>query len=452
MDNITIRTVVVGAGASGVAAAIMSAKNGVETLLVESESMIGGDLFSGMPLLGAYTSLGDCCVHGILDEIITTCKTIDLDGYIGPVCDWRTVYGLCFDPEILRLAVLTLLKKYNVKIILNSTVIGVASVAGEVKTLRIAGRKTVYNIACNCVVDATGGGNITSLAGGKVDNGSEDGQFQPVSLLFRMTDVEFEPLLKFIRDNPDEALLAENPVLQKNSTEAALALYQSGYPYVALAAKGELLGKAIKSGAVHQSTAAFITPTSMRRGEVCINATRIAGINCSDDIAVSETLLELSSQIINLANFFKKEVPGFKNAGISSIAHRIGIRETGRIRGEYVLSQADVVAGRTHANGIAKGAHHVDIHGAGTAQTRIPVKNGKGYDIPYPCLIPKELKNVIAAGRCLSSDRGANGSARVMGTCIATGQAAGAATVIFSKNCLGDFRAVLPDEIKHLVG
>ncbi|MFA7183938.1 MAG: FAD-dependent oxidoreductase, partial [Victivallales bacterium] len=130
-----MRTIVVGGGAAGISAAIAAAKNGADTFLIESESIIGGDLFSGMPLLGAYTSLGKPCVYGVLDEIIDAVKTLDLGGWIGPVCDWRTVYGLCFDPEILRLAVTLLLKKYNVRLLLNSTVTRVDSENGVVRSL-----------------------------------------------------------------------------------------------------------------------------------------------------------------------------------------------------------------------------------------------------------------------------------------------------------------------------
>ncbi|MCK5844230.1 MAG: FAD-dependent oxidoreductase, partial [Victivallales bacterium] len=365
-----MKTIIVGAGVAGLAAAIIAAKNGADVLLIESESTVGGDLFSGMPLLGAYTSLGDCCVHGVLDEIINTCKAVDPDGYIGPVCDWRTVYGLCSDPEILRLAVFELLKKYNVKILLNSTVIGVDCVSGSVKSIRVATRNATHSVDCGCVVDATGGGNITSMTGGEVYNGDEDGQFQPMSLLFRMADVQFEPLLRFIRDNPSEALLSENPVMRKTPAEAALAVYEGGYPYVAIAASGKLLGSAIKDGDIHQCTATFITPTSMRRGEVCVNATRIAGIDCTDDLAVSAALLDLSAQVANLARFFQKRVPGFSYSSISSIGNRVGVRETGRIKGEYILTQNEVVEATRHSDCIAKGAHHVDIHGAGTAQIR----------------------------------------------------------------------------------
>ena len=118
------------------------------------------------------------------------------------------------------------------------------------------------------------------------------------------------------------------------------------------------------------------------------------------------------------------------------------MRETGRIKGEYILKQNDVINAVKHEDCIARGCHHVDIHGEGTCQVRIPVKDGGSYDIPYRSLLPVGLSNVIAAGRCISSDRGANGSARVMGTCLSTGQAAGKAAAAFVKEGHSDFRSV----------
>jgi len=74
----------------------------------------------------------------------------------------------------------------------------------------------------------------------------------------------------------------------------------------------------------------------------------------------------------------------------------------------------------------------VDLHGGGTDQVRKPIREGRSYDIPLGCLIPRKMDNVLVAGRCLSSDREANGSARVMGTCLATGQAAGVAAALLA--------------------
>ena len=439
--------IVVGAGPAGLGAALAAAKRGAEVVLVESDGGIGGELFSGMPILGAYTSLGKPCVLGVLPEIIATCREIDAAGCIGPVCDWRSVVGLCLDPEVLRLAVCRLLEKYGVKLLLKTTVIAAEVQKRQARQLELCSPGKRFNLACQAVVDATGGGYLTRLCGGEVVFGSESGDFQPLSVTFRLNQVDFEAFLRFIRDHPEEALLSDNPVLEPDRRIAAARLCEAGFPYVALAARGRVLGEAIANGRMHPCTAAFITPTSVPRQEVCVNVTRVSGVDCRELGPASQAYYQLHAQVARSAAFLRTQVPGFAAASITAILPRLGIRESGRIVGDSCLTQEDAVQARRFPDAVARGCHHVDIHGSGTAQVRIPIRDGLAYDIPYRCLLPRGLANVIAAGRCLSSDRGANGSARVMGTCLATGQAAGIAAALLLQKGAADFRLLDTAEI-----
>lgn len=438
---------IAGGGAAGIAAALTSAKAGIDTLLIEADGGVGGDLFSGMPLLGTYTSRGEQCVYGILDELRDECRKIDPDAWLGPVCDYRTVHGLCVDPEILRLAVYALLHRYGVRLLLNSMIVDAEVCNGRLRSLNVKSKNTLHRIACDCAVDATGGGYLSSLCGAGVFFGSEQGEFQPVSLVYRMCGVDYEKFLAYIRDNPEEAILCENPVLPADPGEAAGLLYRNGLPYVAVSTQSRLLGEAVKTGRLHPCTAAFITPTSRQRREVCLNVTRIAGLDCADDAAMSDTLPRLAVQVADSSRLFKELLPGFADASISSVMFKMGVRESGRIDGEYTLTQDDVLNAGRFDDVVAHGCHHVDIHGSGNAQIRIPIRNGSAYDIPYRSLLPKGLANVIAAGRCIASDRGANGTVRVMGTCLDTGQAAGRAAAVLLRRNHVDFRQVKTEEL-----
>ena len=418
------KIVIAGGGAAGIAAAVEAAKNGADTTLIEMDGGVGGDLFSGMPLLGAFTAKGVQISHGVLDEILDACRKIHPAGVIGPVCDYRTVVGLCIDPEILRLAVYRLLKQYNVKLLLNTMIVSANVGRGILKNITARSKNSEYELPLDAAVDATGGGYLTSMCGGKVFFGSENKMFQPLSLVFRMCNVDYQKLLLHIRNHPEDVLLCENSALPADRQEAAELLYRHGLPYAAVSAESSLLAPAMNAMRIHQCTAAFITPTAPERGEVCLNVTRNSGIDCADDSAVSGALPVLAEQVIGTAEFFRQEMPGFAQASVSHIFHKCGVRESGRIDGEATLLQNDVVAAAKCSDAVASGCHHVDIHGCGKNQIRIPVRDGLAYDIPRGALCPKGLKNVFAAGRCISSDRGANGSARVMGTCISTGQAA----------------------------
>lgn len=447
--NAESRIIVAGGGIAGISAALAAAKTGAFVLLITNEGNLGGDACTGMPILGTYSSKGKKCAGGILDDLLTICKKTP-GGYIGPVCDYRTVYGLCVNPEAMRLAIMRLLKKYNVNVLLNSIVTDVKVNAGAVDAVKVVcGNGEERFFECRYVIDATGSGNIVKMSGGKVLYGDEKGNMQPVSLIFRMAGVSFKNFLRFIMENPEEILLAENPVLEKKREKAARFLYQKGYPYAALSAKGKLLGNAIKNREMYPCTAMFMTPSLMATGEICINSTRIAPLNALYSDVASKGMLELAEQLNTAISFLVNRVPGFENAVLSAVASRLGVRETGRIVGEYELKQEDVVHGKKFFNSIGRGSHHVDIHGAGTAQVRIPVENGDTYDIPFDCLLPRDLKNVIAAGRCISSDRGANGSVRVMGSCIVTGHAGGVAAAIANKCKIYDFREMDIDNLRN---
>jgi len=448
------KVVVVGGGAAGLGAAISAAKSGAQVILIETQGSVGGELLSGMPILGVYDTMGRPCTGGVIDELLEICR--ELNGYIGPVCDWRTVCGLCVDPCMLTLAIARLLGKYSIKVLLNTTVRKVETEDGRINKIVAVTRTRQIEMTCSCLIDTTGGGHIVKLAGGDVVEGSTDGAFQPVSLIFRMTGVNFEHLMNFATEHSDEILLAENDALGVDSKSAIRKLREAGLPYFALSAHGQTLASAISRGEMFETTAVFITPASLSKQEVCLNVTRVADIDPRDPLAISEAMIELSQQVEMSRGFLKQSVPGFENAEISHIAYRVGVRETGRIVGDYTLTQEEVVEGKDHPNSVARGAHHVDIHGSGKDQIRIPVNDGGSYAIPFACLLPVGLKNVLVAGRCLSADRGANGSARVMGTCLATGQAVGAAAAIMQREDLNDAReiniAALQEQLREVGG
>ena len=425
MANFNADVVVSGGGAAGIAAAIAAAKCGKKVALAELADGIGGDLFSGMPLLGAFTARGVQISRGVLDELLDACRAINPASVIGPVCDYRTVVGLCVDPEVLKLAVYELIRKYRITLFTNTMITGAQVQAGRLTSVKLQSKNAAFELDCRAAVDATGGGYLTKMGGGKVLFGSEEKEFQPLSMVFRMENVDYEALLQFVADNPQDILLCENSALPKERSEAVRGLLKRGMPYIAISSASQLFDSALKSGKLHPFTAAFITPTSPERMEVCLNVTRIAKIDCANDGEMSGALPLLAEQVMVTEKFFRQNVPGFQNARLSCVYNRCGVRESGRIDGEYTLTQSDVVEARRFPDAVAQGCHHVDIHGSGTKQVRIPVKDGLCYDIPAGCLRPKGLVNVFAAGRCISSDRGANGSARVMGTCLSTGQAAG---------------------------
>ena len=121
----------------------------------------------------------------------------------------------------------------------------------------------------------------------------------------------------------------------------------------------------------------------------------------------------------------------FEKAYLVSSSSRVGIREGRRIRGEFTLSEKDVLRGGEFPDAIARGAYPIDIHDPNGGKTQFSfIKEGGSYGVPYRCLIPEDSMNLLVAGRCVSTTGKALGSVRLMACCMAMGQAAGSAAAL----------------------
>jgi hypothetical protein len=432
--------IVLGAGAAGTAAAIASAKTGAKTLLIDSGPLVGGELISGMPVDGAVNARGQWIVGGPARELFDECAR--LGGYIGAINDWRLIQYVAFDPEIMKVAAVNVLRRHNVELLLYTFVHGVEAKEGKVSALRAVNKTGHVKLDAKIFLDCSGDGDLAVMAGADCLTDGQAGEFQPLSMMFRMSGVETRPLLQFVCDHPEHFALGESDTMRGRRTDAQIAqeLYNQNQPAVFFKGDGPLLSAAIARGQMYPTALIMIQPTSAARKEVCLNTTRVANIDATQTLQLSRQLGPLMDQALICARFMQKNVPGFAGAQFAALAPRMGIRETRRIAGESILTGDDVLQGVKHPDGVAKGCHHVDIHQSGTGQIRIPVANGGSYDIPWGCLIPQKLANTLIAGRCFSSDRRANGSARVMGPCMAMGHAIGTAAALCVQNGFSDSR------------
>lgn len=129
-----------------------------------------------------------------------------------------------------------------------------------------------------------------------------------------------------------------------------------------------------------------------------------------------------------VADFMKRNLPGFEGASLSSVGAQIGVRESRRIEGRYTLQVSDVVEGRAFDDCIARSGYPIDIHDPSGKGVQAAWVQGDGaYDIPYRRLVPKRVVNLMVAGRCISTSHEALATTRLTSSCMATGQAAGTA-------------------------
>ncbi|MCZ8313061.1 MAG: FAD-dependent oxidoreductase [Magnetospirillum sp.] len=436
--------VVVGGGCAGIAAAISAAKNGAKTLLVEAGSMIGGELITGLPVDGALNARGEWVVGGVLKEILD--EHARLGGYIGPVKDWRLIWYVCIDPEIMKVAVSNVVRRHGVHVWMYSFAEDVVTRGGEVTGVVILNKRQRTLVTSKVYIDCSGDGDLAVQAGADTMVSNDKGEYQPLTMLFRISGVDSKRLLQFCVDAPENLAVGESEWMGSELTarQCAEKLYEQGQPAVFIKGNGPMIQEGIRSGDLKYETALIgIIPVSAERGEVSVNTTRIANIDATDTVKLSDAFGTLVDQVWSCVGFMRRRVPGFENAHFSGLSHRVGIRETRRIVCDYVLTGDDVLNARKREDGIGKGSHHIDIHQDGIKQVRIPVRHGGSYDMPYDMIVARGIKNVYVAGRCMSADREAHGSARVMGPCMAQGEAAGlGAAISLRSNDPGDIRSV----------
>lgn len=174
---------------------------------------------------------------------------------------------------------------------------------------------------------------------------------------------------------------------------------------------------------------------NLNDGVLHFNSTRIVKKNPTDPFEITQAEIEAREQVFELHQFLKENIEGFENSRVLSTALQIGIRESRKIEGEYTLTVEDLKSLARFDDAIAIANYDIDIHnpeGAGTSHYYFGP--GEWYEIPYRCLVPKNMDNLLVAGRCISSTHEAQASYRIMPFCAELGQAAGAAVAVAKKN------------------
>ena len=150
------------------------------------------------------------------------------------------------------------------------------------------------------------------------------------------------------------------------------------------------------------------------------------------DLLASRSIIEHGKYaLIAPEGLVNNVIPGFENCRVISTALHIGVRESRKIVGEYVLTEDDLLSLARFDDAIATANYAIDIHNPeGTGTRWHEFGAGEWYEIPYRCLVPKGMKNLLVAGRCISSTHEAQSSYRIMPFCCELGQAAGTAVAV----------------------
>ena len=379
--------IVCGAGPSGLAAAVTAKRLGMRVMLLERYGSVGGCLTLG----NVSTIMGSVAPGTIRDEMAQLLRSrdvstgIDCDEAKGVLIEW--------------------LAQEQVSFRLQTPVVDALTQNGAIQGVYVLTQQGIVLMRGKVVIDATGDGFVSAMAGAQVMVGRDgDGLVQPSSLMYTIDGVD-----------PDCTLVCNH--------EEHYTTFPDGREYLALCHQAARDGRLPPNVSIVRLYATGVP------GERLVNATQANGVCVLNDGDAERAEIELRRQMKQVNNFLRTEVPGFAHIRQRASASTLGVRESRRIAGRYLLKAEDLISGRRFDDAVVHAANFsIDIHnpsGGGQAETEGCPHQAQPYDIPMRALQPLEVENLILCGRCISGSHRAHASYRVMNIAMAIGQAAG---------------------------
>lgn len=418
--------VVVGGGPAGMCAAIAAAREGVRVILIEQGGFCGGMATKGLvgPFMTCYDAKGETMIiRGLFKEIVE--RMVARGFAIHPAqvhggtafTSWIKIgheHVTPFEPEGLKIIIDEMLTEAGVKILYHTDFIHPVLDNNTISGILVSSKRGLEIIKATVVIDCTGDGDVAYRSGVPYEMGNQElNLIQPATMFFHISNVD-----------PD-AVEADIQANIHNFYRKDGVNYRSFHWRVTQAREnGDWDLNRVSIGM-------FRMP---KPDEWCVNTSRIMGVNSTDNESLTNAELIGRQQVYKILHFLQKYVPGCENARIKSIASHIGIRESRHIQGDYRLTAEDLLNSKVPEDSILLAANSVDVHGrfGPTSNEYVPIK-GKYYGVPYRCLIPKGIEQLLIAGRCVSADSTAAGAIRVMPPCMGMGEAAGVAAALSVK-------------------
>ncbi|HZS31757.1 MAG TPA: FAD-dependent oxidoreductase [Methylomirabilota bacterium] len=429
-----VDVLVCGGGTAGAVAAVAAARTGARTLLVEQYGRVGGMASTGMSFLGVSDARGRRALGGIGGELFE--RLLRIGAAFADRPDKQVGSVTVADPVLLQQLLLAMLTEAGVGLLLHTFVVDVLADRGRVAGILAANKAGLEIQPARVVVDATGDADVAARAGATFVLGRPgDGAMQPVTRIFRVAGIDRDALFAYLRAHPQEMGLPERWDGGADYTARDLDA-----PSVVMDAFAGLVAAARAAGEFTVPRDRIGIETGPVPGVVTINATRVHGIDATDPDALSRAEVETQRQMLEVFQFLRRRVPGFRDAWLLDANYQVGVRETRHVRGDYVLTLEDVLAGRDFPDTVARGAYPLDLHDVRPGAEVLGRTVGGGgvtlrtieraYGIPLRALVPAGVEGLLVAGRAISASHEAAGSARGQAVCMATGHAAGTAAAL----------------------
>ena len=392
---------VIGGGTAGFGAAVAAGRQGLNVILLEATSKVGGVMAfcPGMPWGAAYPA--DKIIGGLMGEL-----TERLENMNPPAAEKRPCTLANFGPEIVydhdiaTLTMFDMLEHAGVKVRLNTSAIEPTMENQYIKTVSCFDRNGPFTVTAAIVIDCSGDGDLSAKAGVPYSVGDKLGNTMGVTCSFHMVGVNWEETFS----EPD--------------------------PYFT-----DVAAKGIIEKRLHPDLAKLYLMKGFHHGSVFCNSVHVRGVNGTNPVAVGEATQEGRRRCHQLAQFLRSDIPGFANAYMTLLSPTVGVRETRKLEAVYKITGEDLAKGTKFFDGIVCCDNPIDdvMRSDASMTHEAIVDQGSYYTIPFRSLIPETIKNLMFAGRIVCADPTAFASVRGMPQCMTMGQATGTAAAIALK-------------------
>ena len=393
-----VDVLVVGGGPAGTAAGFAAARMGARTLIVEQFNCLGGIATAGGHAhISLYSKWGNSTrvVGGVAFEIARRVSGAGFGMHDNSACD--------FEIEGLKLVLEQMAEECSCGFLYHTLFAETVVEDGTVQGAVVQSKDGRRFIRAKQTVDCTGDGDVAASAGCAFSVGDEEtGLCQAVTLMFTIGGVDWQRVKEF---RAGDSKLQH--VWKQAQDDGVMRPYQN-----------QIMGWWL---------------TTTRPDQVGVNFTHINFVDGRKAEDLTRATVEGRKQAYETIEVYRRYIPGMESCYMISTPNTVGVRESRRITGRYVLTREDVVAQRRFGDSIGFGSFFIDIHGTkgpGMDAKEWRPDAGFCYQIPYRILVPESMENLLVAGRCVSCDHEALGSIRVMPQCGVTGQAAGVAAAM----------------------
>ncbi len=402
--------IVIGGGTAGSIAGIAAARLGAKTLIIEKEGALGGT-----STLGLVTPMMPVKMKGNPDSSAINKelkKILYKKGY--GAADQQGNDGW-FNPEMLKFTLEETYLAAGGRLLYDTSLIKPIVKDNQIKALLVHNKEGITAYQADIFIDGTGDADLAYLAGVPCQRGKEEAKYQALSLRFQISNIDLKKFANFLIEQGQDWGL-DYPLL-----ETAM-VWGQGF------ALENIFQKALTAGDIDFEDGKYFQAFSVpgMPGTISFNCPEIPGekdsLNPTD---LTYARIKGREMMQRLYKFFKKYFPGFSDSYLATQAELVGVRESRRIVGQYLLDKADYLERRKFADAIASSGYPIDIHGE---QLEIKaLQPGEYYQIPFRTLLPKNITNLLVIGRAISTTFNAQSAIRIQPICRATGEAAGIA-------------------------